>query len=32
VKMDLKKVSAANRGHFPARPKVTQGVPTGTAK
>jgi hypothetical protein len=32
VKMDLKKVAAANRGHFPPAVKATQGVPTGSAK
>jgi Glycosyl hydrolases family 2, sugar binding domain/Glycosyl hydrolases family 2, TIM barrel domain/Glycosyl hydrolases family 2 len=32
VKMDLKKVAAANRGHFPRPPKATQAVPTGSAK
>jgi hypothetical protein len=28
VKMDLNKVAAANHGHFPPRPKVTELVPT----
>ena len=28
VKMDLKRVAAANRGQFPPRPKVTELVPT----
>ncbi len=28
VKMDLKQVAAANHGHFPPRPKVTELVPT----
>jgi hypothetical protein len=32
VKMDLKKVAAANRGHFPPAVKATQGVPAGSAK
>jgi len=28
VKMDLNKAAAANRGHFPPRPRVTEVVPT----
>ncbi len=32
VKMDLKKVAAANHGHFPPRPKVTELVPTALSE
>ena len=32
VKMDLKKVAAANHGHFPPAAKATQAVPAGSAK
>jgi hypothetical protein len=32
VKMDLKKVAAANRGHFPPGAKATPAAPAGSAQ